>query len=62
MGEKKYEHIMRVFLAAVFASILNSFIGRYIIDYIKLPSFISQALFIGVLVLIFDIILKEIGM
>jgi hypothetical protein len=64
MGEEHKKHqftIIRIFLAAIFASLLNTFIGGNIINNIALPKILSEALLIGFLVLLFDFILKEIG-
>lgn len=60
--KKSYFSIIRIFLAAVFSSMLNtSVIGQYIIKNIPLPEILSNALLIGVFVLLFDFVLKEIG-
>jgi len=57
---------IRVFLAGMFAFILYSFFNKYFDTFLEnslaLPLFLSQTLLFGFLVLLFDFILKEIGL
>lgn len=51
--------LIRAFLDGAIAGILNTFFGGYVTSYIPLPALLSNAIVLGILVLIVDYILNR---